>query len=203
MSGPESPLFSIITPTVQRDSLIKCCESVDEQTIRDRVQHIVMVDCEQWNLSLIAKIQHPLRIIVKCDHPHKNGGNTCRHNAWEFSSSVWVYHLDDDNFLASPVVLEEISNAIKGIEEQWAIFPIARHGSVFYFDPPQPCYFDTGNAVVRREIARWPKIDDYCSDAVWLSDTLLKHPYKAFPSANPIMVMPVSSFGAGGGINGA
>jgi hypothetical protein len=86
-------------------------------------------------------------------------------------------------------------------DEQWALWHIFRHGSVFFFDPPAPCYFDTGNAIVRRELAQWPDIPDYASDAIWLQQFKDK-PYKAFPDALPIMIMGKTSFGEGGGING-
>jgi hypothetical protein len=60
---------------------------------------------------------------------------------------------------------------------------------------------DTGNIVARRDIARWPDIPDYASDAIWV-EGLKKYPYKAFPDALPIMIMEKTSFGEGGGING-
>src|SRR5215469_11373507 len=174
--------FNIITPTVQRDSLIKCCESIDEQTFSDW-RHIVMIDHNFRDNEMLREILHPRRYVYQCARPHNNGGNTCRHDAWAFASGEWVYYLDDDNYLASPFALGEIAHYVEGIEEKWALFPIHRHGSRFYFDPPQPCYFDTGNAVVRREIARIAVDIRPARDAVWLEETLKKHPYRAFPEA--------------------
>lgn len=193
--------FSIITPSVQRESLYKCVESVNSQTHKDW-QHVVILDVATINESMFRAIDHPQRIVMQCDYPHRNGGNTCRHNAWTYATGEFHYFLDDDNYLATPTVLEELAAVLEGIEEQWAIFPIYRHRSLFFFDPPKPCYFDTGNAVARREIARWPDIPDYASDAVWLNGLKEKGPYKSFPSLPPVMVMPGTSFGAGGGING-
>lgn len=192
--------ISIITPTVQRESLRLCCEMVATQTHYD-YEHIIVIDNDKLNQRLLEQCFYPRQTWLVTGKCTKNGGNTPRHIAWDKATGDWVYFLDDDNYLTSPTVLEEIAAALEGIEEQWALFPILRHGSRFYFDPPQPCYFDTGNAIVRREIAQWPDINDYASDAVWLDG--FKHlPYKAFPDANPIMVMPTTSFGAGGGING-
>lgn len=196
-----SPIFTIVTPTVLRQSLLKTCYSITTQLFTSW-QHVVVVDNEEVDENLISQIAHPQRIIVKCDYPHNNSGNTCRHNAWSLATAKWIYYCDDDNYLSSPLILGVLAKLLEGIEEKWALFPIFRHGSVFFFDPPKPCYFDTGNAVVRREIAQWPDIPDYASDAVWLTKTLLKHPYKAFPNVQPIMVMPTTSFGEGGGING-
>lgn len=192
-------MITVITPTVQRQSLIRCCESVNAQS--GEWQHIVMVDSQTFDSEMMFSIAHPRRLIRICG-PYRNGGNTPRHFAWEYADGEWVIHLDDDNYLASPTILAELASALEDVEDKWALVPIHRHGSRFYFDPPKPCYFDTGNAVVRREIAQWPNIDDYASDGVWLTETLLKYPYKAFPNMNPVMVMPSTSFGAGGGING-
>lgn len=196
------PLFSIITPTVQRESLLKTCQSLDEQRFQDW-EHIVIIDSIERNSALVAQIEHPRRTILQCPTPHRNGGNTCRHLAWEYATGTLCYFLDDDNYLASPAVLEGVAEeAMKPVfHSYWMLFPILRHGSIFYFDPPKPCYFDTGNAVVRREIGCWPDIPDYASDAVWL-EQLLNYRYVGYPGAQPIMVMPTTSFGAGGGING-
>ena len=192
--------FSIITPTVQRESLLKTCASVDEQS--GDWEHVVMIDSPTLNESLLEKIRHPQRIIAQCVISHRNGGNTCRHNAYAYTTGTHLIHLDDDNFLSDAHILADLATALEGVEEQWCLFPILRHGLPFYFDPPVPNYFDTANAVVRREIGRWPDIDDYASDGVWVNALREKYPYRAFPTFRPIVVMPTSSFGAGGGING-
>ena len=192
--------FSIITPTTQRDSLRRCVESVAVQTFQD-FEHIIAIDSETLDPDLLEMCFYPKQKWLAMGKCYRNGGNTPRHRAWYHASGEWIYCLDDDNALASPTTLEAIANALEGIEEQWALFPIHRHGSIFYYDPPKPCFFDTGNAVVRRAIAQWPDIPDYASDAVWLTETLLKHPCRAYPHAKPIMVMPKTSCGEGGGIN--
>ena len=196
-----NPLISIITPTVERESLVECCESVNAQSFTSW-EHIVYVDKETVNQSLMDRIAHPQRYIFCCGKSYRNGGNTPRHLAWKEATADFVYYLDCDNTLASPHTLQQIAKQLeKCPDAQWTLWPIFRHGSVFFFDPPAPCFFDTGNAVVRREIAQWPDIHDYASDAVWLQG-LKKYPYKAFPDALPIMIMETTSFGAGGGING-
>jgi len=193
--------FSIITPTVQRRSLLNTCTSVEMQTFSNW-EHLVQIDSATLNEELLGIIRHPQRIIGQCAVSHRNGGNTCRHLAWSMATGDWVLHLDDDNHLADPHILADLATALEGVEEQWCLFPILRHGLPFYFDPPVPNYFDTANAVVRREVGRWPDIDDYASDGVWVNALREKYPYRAFPTFRPIVVMPTSSFGAGGGING-
>jgi glycosyltransferase involved in cell wall biosynthesis len=184
--------FSIITPTLQRESLLKCCASVDEQTFSDW-QHIVIDDSPE-DQGVLTRISADQRVFGMSGESRRNHGNNCRRAGWEIAAGDWVYYLDDDNYLAHPDALADAAAVLDSIEEKWALFPIFRHGNRFFFDPPQPCYFDTGNAMVRKEIAQWPNVDDYASDAIWLTATLLKHPYRAFPNAKPLMVMPTTNF---------
>ena len=194
------PFISIITPTVQRESLLRCCASIDEQTFSNW-QHVLMVDCENYD-AILVDVEHPKRIIAKCDRPHRNSGNTCRHNAWELATGDYVFYVDDDNFLFNFLTLSKIESWLRVANyPMWGLFPIFRHGCRFFTDPPVPCHVDTGNVVAKREIGRWPDIPDYASDAIWV-EGLKQHPYRAFPNADPIMTMPTTSFGAGGGING-
>ena len=193
--------FSIITPTVERESLIACCESVLSQSFTDW-EMLVQVDRDRPG-NIWDRISPTRKIWVQdCGISHRNGGNSCRHLAWERATGDWLVHLDDDNTLSDRYILADLATALEGVQEQWCLFPILRHGLPFYFDPPVPNYFDTANAVVRREIGRWPDIDDYASDGVWVNALREKYPYRAFPTFRPIVVMPTSSFGAGGGING-
>jgi glycosyltransferase involved in cell wall biosynthesis len=190
--------ISIITPTIQRQSLIRCCESVDAQTFSNW-EHVIMVDCEEFDRLLIEKIEEtPSRVIYKCPIPHNNYGNTCRHNAWTLATGDWVLYLDCDNFLSHPDVLSKIASSIESnvfFTPQWAIFPIARHGHRFFSDPPGLCKTDTANMVIRREIAQWPDGPEYTMDGIFCENLLKSYPYAAFPSVNPIVVMEASNLG--------
>ncbi len=187
------PTFSILTPTLQRDSLLKMCESIDRQTFT-AWQHVVAVDCEEWNRPLMAKIAHPQRVLIKCPFPHRNYGNSCRNNAWEYATGEWIWHLDDDNWASDSHVLADLAEALEGVEH-WAIFPIKRHGVRFFNDPPGLCMTDTMNVVVRRERGRWPDGPEYVMDGLWVEALKAKYPYRAFPDFPPIGVMPKSSEG--------
>ena len=88
--------FTIITPTLQRSSLVRACNSVDSQSYSDW-QHLVMVDRAKLDHALLAGIHHPQRSVIKCAVPHHNYGNTCRHNAWELATGDYCLMLDDDN----------------------------------------------------------------------------------------------------------
>ena len=183
--------FTVITPTLQRKSLIECCQSVDRQTYLNWF-HVVMVDCAELNDELIFEIAHPNRKIIQCPFPHKNYGNTCRHDAWEYAiDGSYLVMLDDDNVLAHNRVLEDLS----GLTEYWAIVPIMRHGRKFFNDPPGLCMTDTANVIVKREIGRWPNIPDYTADGHWVEGLKAKYPYASYPDMEPIVVMEKSSEG--------
>ena len=184
------PRFTIITPTLQRESLVRCCESVDKQTFRSW-EHVVMADVEQLDQELVSRVRHSGRLIAKCKSPHQNFGNTCRHNAWTFANGQYLLYLDDDNYLADDRILEDMMNLIV---TPWALFPILRHGGKFFTDPPRSCHVDTANVVVSREIGRWPNIPDYTADGQFV-ESLLKYPYQAFPDFRPIVVMEKSNEG--------
>lgn len=191
------PYFSILTPSLQRESLLRCCESVNKQTFVGQWEHIIFLDVAEINEKMFCAIQHPNRRVMQCDFPHRNYGNTCRGKAWDHATGEYLVMLDDDNALYDDKVLEDIHAALNGPlfdPPDWAIFPIHRHGQIFFHDPPGLCMTDTANVVVKREIGRWPDIPDYTADGHWV-EGLKKYPYLAFPAFRPIVFMPKSSEG--------
>lgn len=187
--------FTIISPTIQRPSLLRCCESVSVQT-HQSFEHIVQVDCAEYDMALITAIEEdPRRAIYKCPVSHKNFGNTCRGLAWMVATGDWVLHLDCDNYLADDHVLEDLAAALVDVEEKWAIFPILRFGQRFFYDPPGCCSVDTLNMVIRREVAQWPDGSEYAMDGLFCEQLKARHPWKSFPSFRPIGVMESSGNG--------
>jgi glycosyltransferase involved in cell wall biosynthesis len=184
--------FSIITPTLQRDSLLKTCESIDRQTSK-AWEHIVVVDGEDVDREFMAKVAHPQRRLMFTSAT-RNYGNHQRWFGWMFASGEWLWHLDDDNWASDSHILADLAEVLEEVE-YWAIFPIKRHGVRFFHDPPGLCMTDTANVVVRREIGRWPDGPEYTMDGIWVEALKAKYPYKAFPDFPPIIVMPKSSEG--------
>lgn len=104
----------------------------------------------------------------------------------------YLLYLDDDNFLADDSVLADLNEVLTG---DFAVFPILRHGQVFFSDPPRCCHADTANIVVRREIGRWPDIPEYTADGIWIDALVKNYKYQSFPGFRPIVIMPKSSEG--------
>ena len=166
-------MFSIITPTLERPSLMQCRESVTSQTFPSW-EHIVEVDSP----------------------PTGDYGNHARHVAWERAKGAYVIYLDDDNTLAHPDALMHIACALAEANmPKVAIFPMLRHGRRFFNDPPGTCRSDTGNFVLSREIAQWPDGPEYTMDGIFIERLVRENGYTAFPNVPPIIDMPHSSEG--------
>lgn len=187
--------FSIITPTIQRQSLIRCCRSVNEQSYA-HWQHVVAVDSAEMNSSLIDRIVHPQRTIFVCGQRFGHYGNHARWMAWEKATKDYLLALDDDNALFHPDALADIADCLVVAQlPAFAIFPIHRHGCVFFSDPPGMCQTDSANLVIRRELGRWPDVPLREADGL-LAEQLKQHyQWAGFPNCRPIVLMEASSNG--------
>lgn len=182
--------FTIITPTLQRESLLDMCQSLNAQTHTDW-EHIVQIDSDKIDAELMGKIADPQRHIYCCGKKHNNGGNSCRVLALQKAKGDYIWFGDDDNTLADPFALERMAEALESANKpQWALFPIIRMGGIFYTNPPRSCHVDTMNIVLRWDIAYWPETDAYGTDGILVDDLMARGvPYAAFPSVKPIGLM--------------
>jgi glycosyltransferase involved in cell wall biosynthesis len=194
--------ISVLTPTLQRESLIRCCQSIDEQMFpADQWEHIVAIDGRQINWEVMRRASGTNRKIFLCG-PYSNYGNGPRHEAWTVAKGDFVLYLDDDNFLADKHVLEDIAATVRGPSfissdagPAWYLFPILRFGQKFFNDPPGLCRTDTANMVIRRDIGQWPNGPEYTMDGIFCEHLKANYPYKAFPEFRPIVVMEKANEG--------
>jgi glycosyltransferase involved in cell wall biosynthesis len=177
--------YSIITPTILRPSLIKACDSVDQQVGTDW-EHIVMVDGDS-NPEIERRIEHSRRLIFHCAEKHGNWGNVCRHNAWEYAKGDYILYLDDDSYLADPQVLE----TLKVITKPWAIFPIEKTWlcGLYFHCPPMKGFTDAGNMIIRREIGQYPDLPVYEADGI-LAERLWQTASMQALLGRPLMIKP-------------
>jgi glycosyltransferase involved in cell wall biosynthesis len=187
--------FSIITPSIQRESLVACCESVNNQ-FGAAWEHIVQIDGSEVDEELFRRIDHPQRFVYVSDRKHGHFGNHARWLAWEKSTGSYLVHCDDDNLMFRPDALADIAHALT-LEHfpDWALFPIHRHGSPFLMLPPGMCHTDSANIVVKRELGRWPDIEAREADGVLAEHLANNFAYSAFPDMEPIILMERSSNG--------
>lgn len=190
------PLFSVVTPTLQRQSLIRCCKSIDAQS-NSSWEHIVMVDSDFVDEILLEQCSHPQRRFMVCGTHHGNFGNKCRHHAWEATTGLMLVHCDDDNYISDKDIFLDIATVLREVNfPDWAVFPIHRHGSIFFHDPPGLCMTDTLNIIAKRKIGRWPDIAAREADGHWVEALKINYPnYASFPHFRPIGVMEHSSNG--------
>jgi hypothetical protein len=157
---------------------------VNEQSCTDW-EHLVIIDglpdCQPPQ-----ELLHPQRQFLHCETPHKNWGNTCRHNAWLQARGDYVYYLDDDSYLADPDVLE----TLKQVTKPWAIFPIAKlwFGGLYFHCPPQCGFTDAGNMLIKRGIGQYLDVPNYEADGM-LAEQLRKYPMEAL-LVRPLLIKP-------------
>jgi hypothetical protein len=190
--------FSLVTPTIQRQSLLDTCAFIDTQTHTDW-QHVIVNDRLNRDEELFAKIAHPKRTIVHCEKEHHNGGNTCRSSVYDILNGDYVAYCDDDVHFMDNSIMEDIVTALEAAgNPDWALFPINYLGNYFFHDPPALSFVDTANVIVKREFAQWPDIPIHESDWVYIQNLLATRPYKAFPDFRPIVNYRKMGSGPGG-----
>jgi glycosyltransferase involved in cell wall biosynthesis len=182
--------FTIFTPTILRQSLIRACRSVDSQTHTDW-EHVVIVDTG-ISTDILTKIEHPQRKIVFCKTPHGGWGHQCTHEAYPLATGDYLYRLDDDNFLADNQVLESLNQKVTETNgPHWVTFPILRFGKQLFSDPPAFQQIDTGSFIVRRDVGQWKNSASYHGDWETIHD-LMQYPRGQYLD-RPLMTMPESS----------
>lgn len=183
--------FSIITPSLNREFLKKCCESVDSQTY-DSWEHLIAFDGIPSNRIYQT---HDKRKYLSFRQT-RQWGNYQRHSAWKYASGDYILHLDDDDSLFHKDALKDMAERLElANNPAWSIFPIHRHGSIFLMDPPGMCRTDTANLVIRREFSQWPNTEAREADGMLTERLLAEHPYMSFPNCKPIVLKEHSSDG--------
>jgi len=187
--------YTIVTPTICRRSLLRLCDSIDSQSQSDW-EHLVVIDMPRGNMTadqreIIKSI--PLkanRSYSHCDKRHKNYGHTCRHQIWEQAKGDYILYVDDDDYFADKDVLR----VLDAVTEPWAVFPILRHGKVFFYLPPGRCRTGTGMFIHKKAIGRWPDSDSYEADGCFVEELRDRYQYQVVES-RPIVIQPKSSYG--------
>lgn len=186
--------FSIITPTLNRESLVRCCDSLDKQTFNDW-EHLVCSDGDVRNEEMQEKIQHPQRRLFAAG-PTRKWGNFQRWLMWEFASGSYIIYCDDDNEFFHEGALADIDRCLSSAgDPDFSLFPIYRHGRLFFNDPPGMCMTDTANICIKREIGRWPNVPTREADGLLAEYLKANYTYSAFPNVAPIILMEKSSDG--------
>jgi hypothetical protein len=186
--------YSIITPTLCRESLLRACESVDIQTDGD-FEHLIAIDVplliDKRARDVIARVKKdPRRKLIRCGKQHRNFGNSCRHNLQAQAQGDYLLYLDDDNFWADANVLKTLNE----VTEQWAIFTMLRVGVERLDIPPGFGKTDAGQIIHRRGLTRWPDNNKYAADGEMIDDLISKAPYQVLHT-RPLLIYEQRSQG--------
>ncbi len=181
--------YTIITPTLLRETLPRLCRSIEEQT-DPSWQHIVMVDTRKRDETMLRSIQHPQRLIIHCERPHKDTGNTCRRAAWEVADGDYLLYIDDDNFFHDPLVFE----TLRFVTEPVALFPLLFQGEQGPVTPFKIGASDGNQLLVKREIGRWPDLKTNDVDGIFILDLTTNHPYELYEE-RPLVVYEYARHG--------
>jgi glycosyltransferase involved in cell wall biosynthesis len=185
--------FSIVTPTLCRESLLSACRSVNSQTFTD-YEHLVSVDLPSITprqQEILDTVSHPQRKLFSCGTCHNNYGNTCRRAAIARASGSYVVFLDDDDRFV-PDTLEILA---KTVTRPWAVYPLLRGGRPYRGEQG---FFANGMLCVSRALAQsvpYPEGAGYCEDSKWADDL-----YRAAGSPQRVETKPLYIFNTSGGI---
>jgi glycosyltransferase involved in cell wall biosynthesis len=118
------PLFTVITPTINRSTLVDTLDSVP-----DWVEHIIVGD---GVMPEFDREKYPGKIAIQTPQRLNNLGHSPRMFAWFYATGKYIIYMDDDDvFLpnAFDVLKTEILN---DSDYDFYIFPAMRLGKLFY-----------------------------------------------------------------------
>lgn len=190
--------FTIITPSIGRKSLERCCESVDRQEYK-QWHHFVIFDDANPQFS---RFRH-IRRRSWCDKgPIDCWGSWQRHQAWPHMFSHrdgYIIYLDDDNYLEDETALSRVAEALYRTDyPDVAIFPILREGEFFSASPIELGRTDASQIIHKPRVgpfyAQHPIVCDYKADGYFLKILEIFTKPVAM-TTDPIIVYPKASMG--------
>ena len=186
--------YSLITPTLVRNSLKRLCDSIDSQTDTDW-EHLVVLDCElsreQW--AIIDSIKHPQRRIIRCMKTHpKDFGNAARREAFDLATGDYILQIDDDDYYADDKVFE----TLRCVTKPWAAFPVLAFGKRCHRKPP--ALYLTGSAMFmyRRDTGcKFPDNADYSADGQLVEELKSKFEYETLDDCRELVIYEKANHG--------
>lgn len=171
------PRFSIITPTLLRESLRQTCRSIDDQPFKD-YEHIVCYDgdlnaLDERKTKLVLDISGINRVITSTGKRIRDFGNTPRHVGGEHATGDYLAYLDDDDYYLENA-LGKLDKALRACgNPDFGVFSCHRHGLEFFHFPPGCCMTTscqwTHKRTIKGERILWPvEFNDYLSDGMFL-----------------------------------
>lgn len=168
--------FTIITPTLIRNSLLRTCESIDEQTYTN-YEHIIIVDLDALSkddIKVIDNIRLKNRQIIYLNKCHNDFGNTPRNIAGRKATGDYIMYLDDDDYHINDT-MTELNKKILELNElpDFAVFRCTRFNNEFTNFPPAICMTTScqyiHKSIINGKVILWPTGDKgYLSDGLFI-----------------------------------
>ena len=188
------PFFTIITPTIQRDSLFRAVAALDSQEFIDW-EHIIsvdqIIDRSEVKTEVLA-LESPKRKIFCVGFKHDNDfGHTARNLAYPEAKGRYLFYYDDDNYFLDGSALQRIHFALVINQFPPVAFVPIRYLSQYFFppNPPRVTQVDMGNIVVQRKIGRFPMGSVYGMDGVFAEQLATAYSCAYCPNMEPVLAL--------------
>jgi glycosyltransferase involved in cell wall biosynthesis len=126
-------MFSIITPTIGRSTLLKTCESIDKQTFTEW-EHLVVFDGPEQEVEVFKQIEHPQRKIIFSGKNFGDYGHSIRFFSWDLAKYDYLMYIDDDDYYHEECL--EILKTNLNPDANFTFFPCRRFRCKFLNIPP-------------------------------------------------------------------
>lgn len=187
--------YSILTPTLVRDTLKRLCDSIDSQTCTD-YEHIVIIDCpitphKKEILDSIAP--NPRRRFVSCTTPHvKDFGNCARRQGFDLATGEYMLQIDDDDYYADAEVFE----TLKRVTKPWAAFPVLAFGKRCHRKPPALGLTGSAMFMYRRDTGlKFPDNASYSADGQLVEALKAKFEYETLDDVRELAIYQKANHG--------
>ena len=190
-------MFSIITPTIGRPSLLKTCETINNQTCSDW-EHLVIYDGPECEVDVFKQIAHPQRRILFSGRNFGDYGHSIRYFAWELTTYDRLMYIDDDDcyHLECLKTVKEVIDP----EINFIFFPALRMGELFMNLPPRRNFTVSCQYVhTKRDLdgapIRFPP-GGHDTDSRWIGQMAEKYPYQVIDTNGcPLVYVDMKSDG--------
>jgi glycosyltransferase involved in cell wall biosynthesis len=196
-------MFSIITPTIGRPSLLKTCKTINEQTC-DEWEHLVVYDGPKQDLPIFTQIQHPQRKIIFTGQTYNDYGHSVRHYAWDYTTHNNLMYLDDDDYY-HPACLATIKPFLI-IDAEFFFFPALRINrrfslELFMHEPPGlsrtvSCQYVHRKHDPQGQPIRFPS-GPHGEDGRWIGKMCDQYRRFTVPSNEALVFVPIIGNGTG------
>lgn len=175
LNNNQTITFNIITPTVLRPSLIRLCESINNQTYT-KWKHIVLIDyLNPQNISILKDLTHENRKLILYNPLKKSGYPASEVRVYgynfldcgycDYFDPQYTLYIDDDDYYIEEAFELLYNFILENNFPNWGLFPAKRLGQKFYFPHDIRLGRVMGTQLYHNSnLEVWPKENMQCDD---------------------------------------